>query len=103
MSFQHTQAISTGLSDFHKIILTVLKTTFKKARPKETIYRCYKQFDKIKFKNDSIKTLYQESISCDNYNDFEGKFLEVLNVHAPLKIRITRANEVPYMTEESYS
>ena len=87
------------MSDFHKLILTVLKTTFKKARPKVTIYRCHKQFDKIKFKNDLIKTLYQESISCDNYNDFESKFLEVLNVHTPLKTRITRANKVPYMTK----
>ena len=98
-SFQHTQAISTGLSDFHKLILTVLKTTFKKAKPKEKIYRCYKQFDEIKFKNDLIQKLYQESISCDNYKEFESKFLEVLNVHAPLKRRIIRANEVPYMTK----
>ena len=98
MSFQHTQAISTGLSDFHKMILTVLKTTFIKAGPKETIYRCYKQFDKIEFKNDLTKKLYHES-SCDIDNEFESKFLEVLNVHAPLKTRITRANEVPYMTK----
>ena len=68
MSFQHTQAISTGLSDNHKMILTVLKTTFKKAGPKETIYRCYKQFDKIEFKNDLIKKIYHES-SCDIDND----------------------------------
>ena len=34
-SFQHTKAISTGLSDCHKMIITVLKTTFKKAKPNE--------------------------------------------------------------------
>ena len=29
-SFQHTQTIETGLSDFHKLTLTVLKTHFQK-------------------------------------------------------------------------
>ena len=29
-SFQNTTAISTGLSDFHRLIVTVLKTSFKK-------------------------------------------------------------------------
>ena len=33
-SFQNTMTISTGLSDFHKMILTVLKSTFVKAAPK---------------------------------------------------------------------
>ena len=28
LSFQHTETVSTGLSDFHKLVLTVLKTTF---------------------------------------------------------------------------
>ena len=27
LSFQHTETVSTGLSDFHKLVLTVLKTT----------------------------------------------------------------------------
>ena len=33
-SFQNTIGISTGLSDFHKMILTTMKTTFPKAAPK---------------------------------------------------------------------
>ena len=43
-SFQNTMAISTGLSDFHKMILTVLKSTFVKAAPKVIKYRDYKKF-----------------------------------------------------------
>ena len=38
-------------------------------------------------------------MNCENYNAFETKFLEVLDVHAPLKKKIIRANEVPYMTK----
>ena len=33
-SFQNTTGISTGLSDFHEIVLTSMKTTFPNAAPK---------------------------------------------------------------------
>ena len=33
-------------SSLHKMTNTVLKTNFKKARPKEIVYRCYKNFDR---------------------------------------------------------
>ena len=42
--FQNTTAISTGLSDFHKMVLTILKTKFENFKPKEIIYRNYKFF-----------------------------------------------------------
>ena len=38
-SFQCTKTISTGLSDFHQMIVTVLKTTFPKLKPKVLLYR----------------------------------------------------------------
>ena len=94
-SFRHTNVISSGISDCHKMIITVLKTTFKKAKPKEIIYRSYKNFDKCVFKND----LKHKVLNCENYTEFESRFLEVLNRHAPLKKRLVRANEVPYMTK----
>ena len=34
-SFQNTIAISKGLSDFHMMTITVLKSSFKKNKPKE--------------------------------------------------------------------
>ena len=34
-----------------------------------------------------------------HYSHFETTFLNVLNDHAPLKKKIFRANEVPYMTK----
>ena len=34
-SFQNTITFASGLSDFHKIILTILKSTFLKVRPKQ--------------------------------------------------------------------
>ena len=94
-SFQETNVISTGISDHHKMIITVLKTTFKKAKPKEIFYRCYKTFDRDVFRNQLGTNL----ANCKNYSQYKIRFLEVLNAHAPLKKKVVRANEVPYMTK----
>ena len=94
-SFQYTNVVSTGLSDCHKMIATVLKTTFEKKKPKEIIYRCYKKFDKLFFREELRRKLNL----CENYVQFEMLFLETLNKHAPLKKKVVRANEVPYMTK----
>ena len=51
-SFQNTIAMSTGISDFQKIVLTSMKTNFQKAVPKEFIYRDMKNLDKNAFKRD---------------------------------------------------
>ena len=37
-SFQNTNVMSTGLSDFHKLVLTVINTSFQKMKPKEIVY-----------------------------------------------------------------
>ena len=33
VSFQHTETMSTGLSDFHMSVVTILKTYFQKRSP----------------------------------------------------------------------
>ena len=48
-SFQSTLTIETGLSDFHKLIVTVLKVKHEKVPPKIIHYRDYKNFDSNKF------------------------------------------------------
>ena len=44
-SFQNSCTIETGLSDFHKMIVTVMKTTFRKLPPKVIYYRDFRNFD----------------------------------------------------------
>ena len=41
ISFQETQVFETGLSDFHKLVVTVLKSTFPKPPSKIITYRSY--------------------------------------------------------------
>ena len=48
-SFQNTIAVATGLSDFHKMIVTAMKTTFSKAQPKIVYCRDYRDFDLYNF------------------------------------------------------
>ena len=43
-SFQNSCAIETGLSDFHKMIVTVMKAYFQKQKPEVITYRDYKKF-----------------------------------------------------------
>ena len=43
MSFQSSGVIETGLSDFHKMTVTVMKTTFEKSDPKIIHYRDYQR------------------------------------------------------------
>ena len=43
-SFQNSCVIETDLSDFHKMIVTVMKTSYRKIEPMVITYRDYKSF-----------------------------------------------------------
>ena len=85
-SFQNTTSVFTGLSDCHKMVLTVMKSTFPKVKPKQITYRNYKTFNNFNFKQDLNKALSSKDVK--EYNCFEDVFLEVLNKHAPLKKKL---------------
>ena len=48
-SFQESEVIETGLSDFHKMSLTVMKMFYNKQKPKIIQYRKYKDFSNEAF------------------------------------------------------
>ena len=79
--------IFTGLSDFHKLVLSSFKTTFKNL----------KNFSKENF-NHELKTNLGERC-VKNYASSENVFLDILNKHAPFKKKLIRANDVPYVTK----
>ena len=53
-SFHNTMTISTGLSDFQGMIITVLKSSFIKLMARETYYRDYKNFSTKSHQNMKI-------------------------------------------------
>ena len=67
-SFQNTSTITTGLSDFHKMVITVLKVTFTKNKPKFITYRDFKLFNEERFKTDLKISLRARNIL--SYHDF---------------------------------
>ena len=99
--FMKTTTLSTGLSDFHKMAVTVMKADFPKCEPKKIIYRNYKNFNDEIFRHD-LKTalVYKRNNNYDQYEHFEKLFLQILNKHAPMKTKTVRANDVPYLTKK---
>ena len=49
-SFQNSSVAETGLSDFHRIIVTVMKTFFQRLPPKIGHYRDYSKYDNNVFR-----------------------------------------------------
>ncbi len=97
-SFQNSFALETGLSDHHKMVITVLKKYIKKKDPITINYRNYKNFNEEEFRNDLVRELeiLEENM---NYDDFKGIFMKVLNLHAPSKRKIIRGNNAPFMNK----
>ena len=92
-SFQNTVVLSTGLSDCHKMVLTILKTTFPKVKPKEIAFRDYKMFNDITFRQDLTNTINaNKEFTSSHFSHFQDIFLMVLNRHAPMKKKFLRAN-----------
>ena len=96
-SFQNKKVISSGFSDCHKMVVTVLETTFHKSNPREIIYRDYSKFNEKTF-NEILKDSLLGKNTFD-YTVFEKILLNVLNTYAPVKKKVVRANNMPYMTK----
>ena len=97
--FNTSSVILTGLSDFHKMVVTVMEINFSKSKPREIRDRNYKTFDHISFKKELLRECNENVKINQNYSLFQEIFLKVLNRHAPEKKKVIRSNEVPYMTK----
>ena len=95
-SFKNTCSVETGLSDLHHLIYSVMKTTFKSEEPKKLIYRDYLNFSTECFKDDFMSSIFQGK---HDYSDFEKKFIDTLNKHAPKKIKTFRGNQKPHINK----
>ena len=98
-SFQNFCAIETGLSDFHKLVVTVLKITYKKSKPKIITYRNYKSFNNDGFRN-ALQQIQCNADNCDiNFDKFMSSCRKILDQHAPQEKRYVRGNQSPFMNE----
>ena len=97
--FQNSYVVETGLSDFHKMIVTVMKTSYRKSQPKIIHYRNYKNFSNDIFR-DSLQKIFQQNLgnSCgQDVDDFLISCNKILNQYAPRKKKYVRGNHSPFM------
>ena len=95
--FEGSRVVETGLSDHHKLTITILKQFFPKQKPTIIEYRDYKHFEHDKFQNELLSNLANINRNDKSYDIFEKVFLETLNKYAPTKTKQIRANNAPFM------
>ena len=100
-SFQNSSVVETGLSDFHKMAVTVMKTIFEKLKPRVSYFRNWNEFCNEKFRTQLLTKLSMENIN--NSSNGINKFLEIcvntLDIFAPRKKKYLRGNNMPFMNK----
>ena len=97
-SFLKSKTLEIGLSDFHKLTLTVLKIHYKKKKLLVVTNRNYKNFSNESFRTDLLSVM--EKYSNISFADFHSKFLYLLGKYAPVQKRYIRANQKSFMDKE---
>ena len=99
-SFQHTQTIETGLSDFQELTLTVLKIHSPRLKTNIANYRDYKGFVNDYFRSELLQEINSSDSDLINFKDLQYTLQRVLDKHTPLKKRYVRANQQNFMDKE---
>ena len=86
--FEDCLTLETGLSDFHKLIVTIMKTKHERFPPKIVNYRDYKNFDTKTFRDRLELTLKKTA----SFEALQKIFMGLLNKFAPLKCKYLKAN-----------
>ena len=63
--FMKTLTFETGVSDHHKLIGTMLRSTFAKGKPKKMFYRCYRN---LKSLQKNYKNNYPQCQILNHFN-----------------------------------
>ena len=104
--FKNIGTIETGVSDFYKMALTMLRVHFKKLKPIQITYHDYQNLDQAQFLEDLRDVPFHLCEALANLDpslihDLLVKiFTEKVDKHAPLRKRHLRGNQVPFITKE---
>ena len=86
----------TRISDHHLLIYTMLKSTYTKMEPKILTKRRFKNFSEQSF----LQYIKQGLSNTGNFSDFNSKFKNTLNDHAPIKTSKVRGNTKPHILKK---
>ena len=97
-------SIDTGLSDFHNMVCFATKLHTRIKQKQRLTYRSYKNFNEKKYHEDLSYTPFHVSDIFDTVEDqywfCQQMFKNVIDDHAPIKHRIVKHNQAPYMNSE---
>ena len=101
LSFQNLCVAGTGLSDFHRMILTVTKMTFQKLKPRVISYRDYNHFNNETYRNELLSEISNSYLNFNDsgFNDFFDICRAILDQHASRKQKYARGNHMPFMNK----
>ena len=71
-SFKNSCVVETGLSDFHKMVVTVMKTSFERLKPRAINYRDYKSFKNKLSREELLFELSNSTLeeNADGFKEF---------------------------------
>ena len=101
-SFQATSVTETGLSDFHRMTVSVLKMHFRKLPPRIISYRDFSNYHNANFINTLTEILFEGENTESFVKDpdwFCNVCTEVLNQYAPCKKKYVRGNNKRFMSK----
>ena len=101
-SLQNSCTFETGLSNFYKITLTVLKTSFAKQKPRILNYRNYKFFNNTLYRDQVLNKLRNSNLQISDKDliHFKETCMSVVNTIALLKSRFIRVNQALFINKE---
>ena len=92
---QFSHAFETGISDYHLMVYTMLKSTYTKLEPKTLRKRSYKDFNKESF----LRDLQHGLNNIGNFAEFHDAFKAILDHHATIKQTTLRGNTKPHINK----
>ena len=98
--FQHSGVYETGLPDFHRLTLAVLKVYHSKQNPKIIQYRDHKNFTNEHFRRDLLRELSFQNVQPNEFDEFKFIASKLLNTHAPLKGKYITSNHAALLNKE---
>ena len=95
--FKNSNVLEVGISDHHSFITTALRTQVIKGNVKLRMYGDHKTFN-IKLVKRVIGESFENHTTYD-YSYFQNIFIVLLNKHVPIKKKIMRFNNNPFMSK----
>ena len=101
-NFQNSLVIESGLSDFHKMMVSVMKTNFQKLEPRIVHYRDYTRFSNENYRKHLLQNLSIENknTNCKGLEKFIQICINTLDQIVPRKKKYVLGNNMPVFNKE---